>query len=197
MARSSPGSGQQPSLSAMHKTLPQPYKEGHAKHAEKKMEPHAKTQRRKEKKTSKQEGRKPRNQEKYGKYMEVLLHSFWYNMRLCVFASLREALSALPSRFWREVSLLFLLSCLCGCGGRTELPSASKVSASPPAVTFTEVTQRAGIHFKHVNGAFGKKWMPETMGSGCAFLDYDGDGWLDILLVNGDYWPGHAPQGAS
>ena len=72
-----------------------------------------------------------------------------------------------------------------------------QVPASPPAVTFTDVTERAGIHFKHVNGAFGKKWMPETMGSGCAFLDYDGDGWLDILLVNGDFWPGHAPQGAA
>lgn len=64
-------------------------------------------------------------------------------------------------------------------------------NTDPPPVTFTDVTERAGIHFRHVNGAFGQKWMPETMGSGCAFLDYDGDGWLDILLINGDNWPGH------
>ena len=36
--------------------------------------------------------------------------------------------------------------------------------------------------------------MPETLGSGCAFLDYDGDGWQDILLINGMDWPGHKRQ---
>jgi hypothetical protein len=64
-----------------------------------------------------------------------------------------------------------------------------------PAVTFTDITAKAGLHFKHVNGARGDKWIPETMGSGCAFLDYDNDGWLDILLVNGTYW-GKVPAGA-
>ncbi len=54
-----------------------------------------------------------------------------------------------------------------------------------PAVKFTDVTAAAGIHFTHNAGRTGKKWLPETMGSGCAFLDVDGDGWLDILLVNG------------
>src|SRR5271168_4372637 len=56
---------------------------------------------------------------------------------------------------------------------------------------FEDVTRAAGIHFVHNNGAFGKKWLPETMGSGVAFLDYDNDGWQDILLVNGADWPGH------
>src|SRR5262247_1613662 len=51
-------------------------------------------------------------------------------------------------------------------------------------VTFTDVTAQAGIRFKHNNGAFGKKYLPETNGSGCAFLDYDNDGWQDILLIN-------------
>jgi len=51
--------------------------------------------------------------------------------------------------------------------------------------TFTDVAAEAGITFVHNNGARGKKYLPETMGSGCAFLDYDGDGWLDIFLVNG------------
>ncbi len=55
----------------------------------------------------------------------------------------------------------------------------------------TDVTASAGIAFRHNNGAFGAKYLPETMGPGCAFLDYDGDGWLDILLVNGTNWPNH------
>ena len=49
----------------------------------------------------------------------------------------------------------------------------------------------AGIDFRHNSGAFGAKYLPETLGPGCAFFDYDGDGWLDILLVNGMDWPGH------
>jgi hypothetical protein len=53
-----------------------------------------------------------------------------------------------------------------------------------------DVTRRAGIDFRHNNGAFGKKYLPETLGSGCAFLDYDNDGWQDILLVNGMDWTG-------
>ncbi len=53
------------------------------------------------------------------------------------------------------------------------------------------VTAAAGIDFHHNSGAFGTKYLPETLGSGCAFLDYDGDGWLDILLINGMDWPGH------
>jgi hypothetical protein len=59
---------------------------------------------------------------------------------------------------------------------------------------FTDVTSSAGIHFKHNNGAYGGKLLPETLGSGCAFFDYDNDGWQDILLVNSMDWPGHANQ---
>jgi enediyne biosynthesis protein E4 len=67
------------------------------------------------------------------------------------------------------------------------------VPAAPDAtsVTFRDVTQSAGIHFVHNNGAFGKKFLPETMGPGVAFIDYDNDGWPDIFLVNGMDWPGH------
>jgi hypothetical protein len=54
-----------------------------------------------------------------------------------------------------------------------------------------DVTSSAGIQFQHINGAYGGKLLPETLGSGCAFLDYDADGWQDILLVNGMDWPGH------
>ena len=66
-------------------------------------------------------------------------------------------------------------------------------AADPPRLPFrlTDVTTAAGIRFKHHSGAFGGKFLPETLGSGCAFLDYDADGWQDILLVNGTDWPGH------
>src|SRR5258707_15421734 len=62
---------------------------------------------------------------------------------------------------------------------------------------FRDVTTKAGIHFTHNNGAFGKKWLPETMGPGCAFIDYDNDGYPDILIVNGDDWPGHPHAGGT
>jgi hypothetical protein len=63
-------------------------------------------------------------------------------------------------------------------------------SVMPPqaGVHFTDITQQAGIHFVQHNGAFGKKYLPETMGSGCAFIDYDGDGYPDILLLNAKDW---------
>jgi hypothetical protein len=62
------------------------------------------------------------------------------------------------------------------------------------AVTFRDVTQQSGIHFVHNNGAFGKKFLPETLGPGVAFIDYDNDGWPDIFLVNGMDWPGHTQK---
>jgi enediyne biosynthesis protein E4 len=58
-------------------------------------------------------------------------------------------------------------------------------------IQFRDITAQAGLRFTHNNAAFGKKYLPETMGPGCAFLDYDGDGYPDILLVNGEDWPGH------
>lgn len=58
-------------------------------------------------------------------------------------------------------------------------------------IRFTDVTDKAGIHFRHNSGAFGKKYLPETMGSGVCVLDYDNDGWQDILFVNSIDWPGH------
>ena len=67
------------------------------------------------------------------------------------------------------------------------------LAAASPAgapLTFTDVTQAAGIHFRHNSGAFGKKYLPETLGSGCVFLDVDNDGWQDIFLVNSKNWPG-------
>ncbi len=74
--------------------------------------------------------------------------------------------------------------------------SPGRGGAAGPAssVTFRDVTQQAGIHFVHNNGAFGKKFLPETLGPGVAFIDYDNDGWPDIFLVNGMDWPGHVQK---
>jgi len=70
--------------------------------------------------------------------------------------------------------------------------SAAASGAPPdPGCRLVDVTSAAGLQFQHNSGAFGQKYLPETMGPGCAFLDYDGDGWLDILIVNGMDWPGH------
>jgi len=63
-----------------------------------------------------------------------------------------------------------------------------------PFVTFRDITQQAGIRFVHNNAAFGKKYLPETMGPGVAFIDYDNDGWPDIFLVNGTDWPGRSSK---
>ena len=59
-----------------------------------------------------------------------------------------------------------------------------------PGLRFTDVTTAAGIRFRHNNGAFGKKYLPETLGSGVAFLDFDNDGWQDLFFVNSMNWPG-------
>ena len=64
--------------------------------------------------------------------------------------------------------------------------------APADGLTFSDVTARAGIRFRHNSGAFGKKYLPETLGSGGAFVDVDGDGWPDILLINSRNWPGRA-----
>jgi hypothetical protein len=59
----------------------------------------------------------------------------------------------------------------------------------PPALPFTDITAAAGIGFVHYNGATGDKLLPETMGGGTAFFDYDRDGDPDLLLVNSAPWP--------
>jgi hypothetical protein len=64
------------------------------------------------------------------------------------------------------------------------------VAAQAPLPVFSDATKAAGIQFTHDSGAFGKKYLPETMGAGGAFLDADNDGWQDVLIVNGMSWPG-------
>jgi hypothetical protein len=87
----------------------------------------------------------------------------------------------------------------CGSGNVTQGPSATDPSGERaiafPAVRFSDVTAKAGIHFVHTNGAFGKKLLSETMGGGVAFPDFNKDGKPDLLFINSCYWPGHEGQG--
>jgi hypothetical protein len=87
----------------------------------------------------------------------------------------------------------------CGSGNVTQGPSATDPSGEQaiavPAVRFSDVTAKAGIDFVHTNGSSGKKLLPETMGGGVAFLDFNRDGKPDLLFINSCYWPGHEGKG--
>ena len=106
------------------------------------------------------------------------------------------------SNLWKNplffYSALFGIAlAISGCFGtnskRPAIISQNSVATSQ-IVRFSEIAKKAGIDFTHVNGAVGKKNMPETVGSGVAFLDYDNDGWQDILIVNSMNWPGDKPS---
>jgi enediyne biosynthesis protein E4 len=87
----------------------------------------------------------------------------------------------------------------CGAGlAASVFPfAASGAPAAPLGFRLTDVTSQAGLQFRHNGGGYGGKLLPETLGSGCAFLDYDRDGWQDILLINAMDWPGHKRQRSS
>lgn len=94
----------------------------------------------------------------------------------------------------RHMAILITGSALAlayGCQPKPETP-APTTSGKPAAVVtpvrFDDATQKAGIAFKHTHGGFGKKWLPETMGSGVAWIDYDGDGYQDVFFVNSREW---------
>lgn len=80
----------------------------------------------------------------------------------------------------RTLAALSLVTALCATAG-----------AQTP-VAFVDVTADAGLAFRHNNGAFGEKYLPETFGSGVLWLDVDDDGWPDLLFVNSTAWPGRA-----
>ncbi len=85
-------------------------------------------------------------------------------------------------------------ACAAGIGAAISPAQTFAQASGDIGFHFTNVTAAAGIQFQHNSGAYGGKLLPETLGSGCAFLDYDRDGWQDILLVNGMDWPGHQRQ---
>src|SRR6266850_5614573 len=86
------------------------------------------------------------------------------------------------------IALLLLLAS--GLTGVTA-ENANEISRAE----FTDITKQSGITFVHNNGAFGDKLLPETMGGGVAFFDFDNDGHQDLLFINSTYWPGHIPAG--
>lgn len=79
-----------------------------------------------------------------------------------------------------------------GCGQPSQESETPIQAQAPNTVAFTDVTREAGIDFEHHNGRSGRKYLPETLGSGCAFFDYDNDGLPDIFLVNSKPWSGSA-----
>jgi len=84
---------------------------------------------------------------------------------------------------------------LAGAASASLLPlDLFAAQTSDPGFRLVDVTSSAGIQFLHNSGAYGGKLLPETLGSGCAFFDYDRDGWQDILLINGMDWRGHKRQ---
>ena len=101
------------------------------------------------------------------------------------------------------IAVIVALAIAAGCGGgggggREEpspIPPAPVAAPETAAVVFTEVALDVGIDFVHNTGAFGQKWLPETMGSGCAWIDYDLDGDPDALLLSGNDFPGHPTGG--
>jgi len=106
----------------------------------------------------------------------------------------RFALSAPVGRGFGLLAILLVL--LAGCRPAA-LPAPAVTNTpgtvSPPSVEsirFRRVTDEAGIQFRHETGASGRKYFPEWLGGGCALLDYDRDGWLDLFLVGGGRLPG-------
>jgi enediyne biosynthesis protein E4 len=94
------------------------------------------------------------------------------------------------------VALLLAACALEPLGCRPRSGGAAPASASSGALPqFVDVASAAGIHFHHTSGASGRLYFPETVGSGCAFLDYDGDGHLDAFLVNSSRLPGFTGKG--
>jgi hypothetical protein len=104
-------------------------------------------------------------------------------------------------RLRARLAVSLLAACAAGCDpSKPDVAPASAPAPIPQAgptgeVRFVEVARDVGIDFVHGNGAFGLKWLPETMGSGCAFVDVDGDGDSDVLLLSGTDWPGHPTAG--
>ncbi|MEM8932937.1 MAG: hypothetical protein AAGE94_17260 [Acidobacteriota bacterium] len=81
----------------------------------------------------------------------------------------------------------------------TAAPVAVEETTTVPELPFTDVTAEWGVDFVHESGAEGEKLLPETMGSGVALFDADGDGDADVLFADGTRWPhgGERPNGST
>jgi hypothetical protein len=74
-------------------------------------------------------------------------------------------------------------------------PTATAAAGGVAGAQFVDVARQAGLTFRHQSGGSGRLYLPETMGAGCAFLDYDGDGWQDLFLLNSGRLPGFRGKG--
>src|SRR5436309_1216477 len=107
-----------------------------------------------------------------------------------------------PRLYVARFAITLWILCLPFCGGCRLVrgpgrsvpvgapPGPNHAATAGPAVRFTDVTARAGIRFEQQSSKTARKYLIETFGSGCAFIDYDGDGWQDVLLLNNTRIPG-------
>ena len=109
----------------------------------------------------------------------VLLHLLPTGHRFSLFPVSYSNISA------QTTSYLFSLFFVFGCGGSDN--GSEQYPKSPVRTAFTDITLRSKLDFIHNPGIDGSYWMPESIGSGGAFLDYDNDDDLDIYLVNGSW----------
>lgn len=101
----------------------------------------------------------------------------------------------LMTRFHYLILIFILLLFSCNNRKSTEKDSFIKNKSEFENIEFSDVTMKAGLGgFSHDNGSFGKMWFPEQMGSGGGFIDYNSDGWLDILLIGGGAWRGYTKR---
>ena len=103
----------------------------------------------------------------------------------------------------KKLAIIGLIGLVTACSGEKEAEEQPTFTQERPsftgdrsadvasAIRFSDVTEAAGIDFIHQNGAFGQKWMPETIGSGGGFFHYNDDGYPDLLLINSTEWDGH------
>src|SRR5262245_38426665 len=98
---------------------------------------------------------------------------------------LKSAFRKLPSPLTTPPARLCLIATILVVSAMTALSQTST-----PSTHFTDVTKAAGLTFTHYSGAFGKKYLPETLGPGVAFIDYNNDGWQDLFFTNGKDWAG-------
>ena len=77
-----------------------------------------------------------------------------------------------------------LVLALAGWSLQTTTQNRNTPSPAPAAITFEEVTRKSGITWVHNNAQSDARHLPETVGAGCAFVDYDNDGWMDVVFIN-------------
>jgi len=99
------------------------------------------------------------------------------------------------NRFFYILLIFMVLLFSCNNRDSTEKIGLSQNKSRITNIEFSDVTTNAGLgNFIHDNGSFGKMWFPEQMGSGGGFIDYNNDGWLDILLIGGGSWKNYTKR---